>query len=123
MKHLKYAAITLSIHGSLEIVGGLMALLPVSKTKDYIFAMPFLRDNLIMIGVIGIIFGLLRIAAAIGLWRNLLWSWWLAMIICIITLILMIFMVPSGIGDGILAGLATVWLLIARYGKLKIINR
>jgi len=45
------------------------------------------------------------------------------MIMCIITLILMIFMVPSGIGDGILAGSATVWLLIARYGKLKIINK
>ena len=65
-----------------------MALLPINKTKDYIFTMPFLRDNLIMIGVIGIIFGLLRIAAATGLWRNLLWSWWLAMIMCIITLIL-----------------------------------
>ena len=72
MKHLKHAVIILSIHGSLEIVGGLMALLPINKTKDYIFTMPFLRDNLIMIGVIGIIFGLLRIAAATGLWRNLL---------------------------------------------------
>ena len=123
MKHLKHAVIILFIHGSLEIVGGLMALLPVSKTKDYIFAMPFLRDNLIMIGIIGIIFGLLRIAAAIGLWRNLLWSWWLAMIMCIITLILIIFMMPSGIGDGILAGSTTVWLLIARYGKIKITNR
>ena len=100
-----------------------MALLPINKTKDYIFTMPFLRDNLITIGVIGIIFGLLRIAAATGLRRNLLWSWWLAMIMCIITLILMIFMIPSGIGDGILAGSATVWLLIARYGKLKIINK
>ena len=72
MKHLKYAAITLSIHGSLEIVGGLMALLPINKTKDYIFAMPFLREKLIRIGVIGIIFGLLKIAVATDLSQNLL---------------------------------------------------
>ena len=122
MKYLRYTAVLLLIHGGIEILGGLMAFLPAGQIGYHIFAMPFLRDNLAVVGVIGIIFGILRIIAATRLRYNRLWVWYLTMIMCIVTLILMIFMIPSGIGDGILAGLTTIFLLIGRYGKLAIIS-
>jgi hypothetical protein len=40
---------------------------------------------------------------------------------CVITLVLMIFMLPMGIADGLFAGAALVLLLEAYFGKKKII--
>ena len=117
MNHIRSASAVLFIHGVIETFSGFMSFAPSEKIKGHIFALSFLKDNLITVGLVGVIFGVLRIIAAIGLRRERLWGWYLAVIMCVITLALMIFMVPSGIGDGILTGLAIVWLLIGRYGR------
>ena len=117
MNHIRSASTVLFIHGVIETFSSLMSFAPSDKIKNHIFALPFLKENLITVGAVGAIFGILRIIAAIGLRRERLWSWYLAVVMCVITLALMIFMVPSGIGDGILTGLAIVWLLIGRYGR------
>ena len=117
MKHIRYASIVLFIHGAIETFSSLVSFAPSDKIKNHIFALPFLKENLITVGAVGAIFGILRIIAAIGLRRERLWSWYLAVVMCVITLALMIFLVPSGIGDGILTGSALVLLLIGRYGR------
>jgi uncharacterized membrane protein (DUF2068 family) len=67
------------------------------------------------------IFGITRIIGAIGLLKNRLWGLVLSVINCIITMILMVFMLPAGIVDGVLASAALILILTAYFGKRKIV--
>ena len=87
-----------------------------------IFVMPYLQANLSLMMVMAGIFGTLRLIGAIGLWRNYLWGFYLSMIMCIVTLGLMIFMLPAGIADGLLAGAALTLILIGYFGRQRIVK-
>ena len=126
MKRYKVAAILLMIHGAIEIFG-FFAVLPVwlfgAEQIDAIsFAMPFLQDNLNLAAVAGVIWGTTRIIGAIGLFKNLMWGFALSLINSVITLALMMFMLPFGIKDGIIASIVLVLLLTEYFGKKKIIE-
>ena len=72
--------------------------------------------------VIGAIYGIIRVIGAVGLWKNKMWGLALSIINCVITLALMMFMLPAGIMDGVLAGSSLILILTQYFGDKKIIE-
>ena len=70
--------------------------------------------------VMGAMYGVIRVIAAVGILKNKIWGLILAVIMCIITLTLMMFLLPAGILDGIFAGSVLVLLLMYYFGDKKI---
>ena len=128
MKKYKIAAILMIIHGGFMEIGGILAMIPAllfgtdkfDIGQFFEFKLSYFQENLYMMMVMGAIYGVLRLIAAIGLLKNRMWGLVLAVITCIITLALMMFLLPAGIMDGILAGSALVLILIQYYGDRKI---
>ena len=75
-----------------------------------------------MILFMGAIFGVMRIIGAIGLLKNRMWGLALSVINCVVNMILMMFMLPFGIQDGLLACIALVLILTQYFGNRKIIE-
>lgn len=88
--------------------------------QGFSFIVPFFNAHLYLMMAMSGIFGSLRVVAAIGLLRNRLWGYWLGTINCLVTLVVMTFMLPAGIVDGLLSGAALFFLLLARYGETPI---
>lgn len=86
------------------------------------FKFPYFQDNLYMMMVMGAMYGVLRLIGAIGLLKNRMWELALSVINCVITISLMMFLLPAGIMDGILAGSALIFILIQYFGDKKIIQ-
>ena len=63
-----------------------------------------------------------RVIGAIGLLKNKMWGLALSIINCILTMALMMFMLPAGIMDGILATSALILILVQYFGNKKIIE-
>lgn len=91
-----------------------------SSIREKVFAVDFFRDNIVLMMAMGFIFGIVRVIGAIGVLKNRMWGFVLAVINCIVTMIVMFFMIPSGIADGILACSALILLLMGYYGKKEI---
>lgn len=115
------------IHGAIMEAGTGILMMPLvlilgedTNVKQYVFAMDFLRDNIILMMAMGVIFGVTRVIGAIGVLKNRMWGFVLALINCIVTMIVMIFMIPSGIIDGILACAAMILLLMGYFGEKEI---
>jgi uncharacterized membrane protein (DUF2068 family) len=129
MKKYKIAAVLLIIHGGLIEMGGFLSIIPIVllernsfEISKYIsFIVPYLQENLILMLVMSAIYGAMRIVSAIGLIKNRMWGFILAVINCIITMALMIFMLPAGIIDGILSCSILVLLLMEYFGKKEIL--
>ena len=130
-RHLKVAAILQLIQGIL-MEGlpflGLWVVLALGVDASLLahgvsFIVPFFNEHLfLMMGMSGV-FAALRIVASIGLLKNRMWGFALSVINCVVTLVLMIFMLPAGIVDGLLAGGALIFLLLARFGSAPILPR
>jgi len=128
MRKSKIAAIILIIHGGLMEIGGALALLPViimgsdsfNIGQYFAFKLPYFQDNLYLMMVMGAIYGIMRVIAAIGILKNQMWGLVLGAILCVVTLCLMMFLLPAGIVDGVLAGSALVLLLCEYFGNRKI---
>lgn len=104
-------------------IGGCLCLIPIlmfENTADYSkyfsFIVPFMNDNLMLVSIAGVIYGIIRVIGAAGLYKNRMWGLVLSCINCVITLALMIFMLPAGIADGILAGTALILMLKGYFG-------
>lgn len=129
MKQYKIAAILMIIHGGLMELSVCLALIPLliigvdaSESSHYFsFAVPYFQDNLYLMMAMSGIFGATRIIGAVGLLKNRMWGLALSIINCIVTMILMVFMLPAGIVDGIFASTALILMLTAYFGKRKII--
>ena len=130
MKKYKIASILMIIHGGFMEIGGCLALIPVlafgsnnfNADKYFSFIVPYFQENLYLMMIMGGIFGIVRLIGAIGLLKNRIWGLVLSVINCIITMILMIFMLPAGIFDGIFACSALILILIQYYGTKKVIE-
>jgi uncharacterized membrane protein (DUF2068 family) len=72
--------------------------------------------------IVGLVWGALRLIAGIGLRKNLMWGFWLSIIVCAIALAMMMTILPFGIMDGILAGTALILILTQYFGKKRIIE-
>ena len=109
-------------------VGGCLCLIPIFimgsdkfDTNQYFsFIVPYFKDNMNLVLVMGAIYGIVRIIGAIGLWKNEMWGLVLSVINCVITMALMMFMLPAGIIDGILATTALILILTQYFGNKKI---
>lgn len=129
MKKLRIAAILMFIHGAFMELGGTLMALPLmfshktDLSKFISFIVPYFQNNLLLISVIGGVYGVLRILGALGVWSNRKWGFVLSCINCTVTMILMIFMLPAGIIDGILSGTALILMLIAYFDKQPIIQK
>lgn len=88
--------------------------------RSFSFALPYLQDNLAQMMVMAGIFGAVRVIGAIGLWRGRMWGLALSVINCAVTMVLMIFMLPAGIADGLLSCTALVLMLTAYFGDRSI---
>lgn len=127
MRKYKLAGILMFIHGGLMELGvtlfGIVAFLSglnLDKGKDFSFKLPFFQENLELMLIMSGIFGITRIIGAYGLLKNKMWGLALSIINCIITMVLMIFMIPAGIADGILACSALILMLTEYFGDRKI---
>lgn len=130
MKKYKLASILMLIHGAFMEIGGCLCLIPVfilgSEKFDinqyFSFIVPYFQNNMNLVIMIGTIYGVVRVIGAIGLWKNRMWGLALSVINCVITMALMMFMLPAGIVDGILACSALILILIQYFGDRKIIQ-
>ena len=130
MKRYKIAAWLMIIHGGFMEIGGVLCALPAlilgSGKFDigqyFSFKLQYFQDNLYMILFMGAIFGVMRIIGAIGLLKNRMWGLALSVINCVVTMILMMFILPFGIQDGLLACIALVLILTQYFGNRKIIE-
>ena len=130
MKKYKIAAILMIIHGGFMELGGILAMIPALVLgtdkfdigQYFEFKLSYFQENLYMMMVMSAIYGILRLIGAIGLLKNKMWGLAISVITCVITLTLMMFLLPAGIMDGILAGTTLVLILIQYYGDKKIIE-
>jgi hypothetical protein len=118
------AAVLMLVHGALMEVGVFVALVPLlalgvdfdTVGQYFSFNVPFFQEHLVDMMVLSGVFGITRIIGAIGVLRNRLWGLALSVINCVVTMVLMVFMLPAGILDGLLACSALVLLLTAHFG-------
>lgn len=130
MKKYKIAAILMIIHGGFMELGGILAMIPALVLgtdkfdigQYFEFKLSYFQENLHMMMVMSAIYGVLRLIGAIGLLKYKMWGLAISVITCVITLTLMMFLLPAGIMDGILAGTTLVLILIQYYGDKKIIE-
>lgn len=130
MKKYKLASILMIIHGGFMEIGGVFCMIPAlilgtdkfDIGQYFEFKFPYFQDNLYMMMVMGAMYGVLRLIGAIGLLKNRMWGLALSVINCVITISLMMFLLPAGIMDGILAGSALIFILIQYFGDKKIIQ-
>ena len=108
MKKYKIASLLMFIHGAFMEIGGCLALIPVFVIGSDKFDI----NQYISLRVIG----------AVGLWKNRMWGLVLSVINCVITMALMMFMLPAGIMDGILAITALILILTQYFENKKIID-
>lgn len=128
MEKYKLASILMLIHGGFMEIGGTLFALPLllwgSDKYDlgqfFSFIVPYLQENLYLMLVMGAIFGVMRVIGAVGLWKNRMWGLALSVINCAVTMALMIFMLPAGIVDGILACSALVLTVMGYFGDREI---
>lgn len=126
MKNYKIASSLMIVHGGLMEIGGCLFALPMLLTNNsglnqyFTFIVPYFQDNLILMLVMGLLYGIIRIIGAVGLWKNRMWGLILSIINCIITLTLIAFMLPAGILDGVFAGIALALILMQYFGKQEI---
>ncbi len=130
MKRYKLVAIILIIHGGFMELAGCLAIIPALAFGNdkfdigqfFSFKLPYFQDNLYLMIVMGAIYGVIRVISAIGILKNKLWGLVLAVIMCIITLILMMFLLPAGVMDGIFSGIVLILLLTQYFGDKKIVE-
>ena len=130
MKKYRIASVLMIIHGGFMELGGCLALIPVlamgsdttAMSSCFSFVVPYLQENLNLMIVMGGIYGVVRVIGAIGLLKNRMWGLALSVINCVITMALMIFMLPAGIMDGILACSALILILMQYFGSKKIME-
>jgi len=128
MKKYKVASILMIIHGGFMEIGGCLALIPIlvmgfdkiDMDSYFSFIVPYLKENMNLMIVMGGIYGVVRVIGAIGLLKNRMWGLALSVINCVVTMTLMVFMLPAGIFDGILACSALILILTQYFGNKKI---
>ena len=87
------------------------------------FALPYLQNNLYLLMIMSGIFGTLRVLGGIGILCDRLWGLGITLVMCVVTLVLMVFMLPAGIADGVFSGGALVLIAFAWFGSHPISTR
>lgn len=130
MKKYKIASVLMIIHGAFMEIGGCFCLIPVfilgydrfDINEYFSFIVPYFQDSMSLMLIMGMLYGIVRVIGAIGLWKNRMWGLALSIINCVVTMALMMFMLPAGIMDGFLACSALILILTQYFGDKKIIK-
>ena len=130
MKKYKIASVLMMIHGAFMEIGCCFCLIPIFilgadkfNINEYIsFIVPYFQENMDLMLIMGMLYGIVRVIGAVGLWKNRMWGLVLSILNCIITMILMMFMLPAGIMDGVLACSSLILILTQYFGDKKIIE-
>lgn len=130
MKKYKIASVLMIIHGAFMEIGGCFCLIPVfildadkfDINEYFSFIVPYFQDNMNLMLIMGMLYGIVRVIGAIGLWKNRMWGLALSIINCVVTMTLMMFMLPAGIMDGMLACSALILILTQYFGDRRIIE-
>ncbi len=117
-------------HGGFIEIGGCLAFIPMvllmpekmDVSQYFSFIVPYFQNNLYLMMVMSGLYGIVRVIGAIALLKNRMWGLVLSVINCVVTMVLMIFMLPAGIMDGILACSALILILTGYFGKREIIS-
>ena len=117
MKRYKAAAIIIIIHGMIEI-GGFFAVLPLWFGAEMGAFVPF-DPPATEILIVGVIWGVIRLIAGIGLWKNRMWALVLSVITCVMAISSMLEILPFGIMDGIFGATALILILTQYFGIKK----
>jgi hypothetical protein len=118
----KIVAILLLFHGFTEIMG-LFALFAPSQYVAKMFvnfggmSSAALADNVAMISMFGVFWGVTRVIAAVGILQNRKWALALGIIISVITLMTSISIIPAGVMDTLFAIPVLILLLIGWFGN------
>ena len=108
------------MEGSVAV--GLVALLvlrvPQTTITDRveIFALDYLQENLYLMMAMSGVFAAMRVIGGIALWRGRVWGLALTAANCGLTLVLMIFLLPAGLLDGLFSATALILLLSGWFG-------
>ena len=127
----RVAAVLMLVHGVLLELGVFLALFPLlalgvdldAVGEYFSFNVPFFQEHLVDMMLLSGVFGVTRIIGAIGVLRNRLWGLALSVINGAVTMVLMVFMLPAGLVDGVLACSALVLLLSAYFGARPLLPR
>ena len=130
MKKYKIASVLMMIHGAFMEIGGCFCLIPIFilgadkfNINEYIsFIVPYFQENMDLMLIMGMLYGIVMVIGAVGLWKNRMCGLVLSILNCIITMILMMFMLPAGIMDGVLACSSLILILTQYFGDKKIIE-
>ena len=130
MKKYKIASVLMMIHGAFMEIGGCFCLIPIFilgadkfNINEYIsFIVPYFQENMDLMLIMGMLYGIVRVIGAVGVWKNRMWGLVLSILNCIITMILMMFMLPAGIMDGVLACSSLILILTQYFGDKKIVE-
>ncbi len=118
------AGVALVIHGLIELAPVLFQnkgnpAQPQGRQMQKFIFEP-LQNNMKITTLVGVIFGVVRIIAALGIFLSLMWGWALGVIISVVTFIIMTLYLPWGIMDGILSGITLISLLMGYFGGQRI---
>lgn len=130
MKKYKIASVLMMIHGAFMEIGGCFCLIPIfilgadkfNINEHISFIVPYFQENMDLMLIMGMLYGIVRVIGAVGLWKNRMWGLVLSILNCIITMILMMFMLPAGIMDGVLACSSLILILTQYFGDKKIVE-
>ncbi len=131
MNKVKWGATIILIQGfAMEIAPILFALSGIVNAENtadsivrYKFVVPFFSENMELLLVSGLVFGVTRIIGAAALLKDRMWGFVLSLINCIVSMILLVFLLPAGALDGILACIALILLLSGYFGKRSVSER
>lgn len=131
MRKYKIASVLMMIHGAFMEIGGCLCLIPifvmgndkVDISGQFSFIVPYFQNNMNLMLVMGAVYGTVRVIGAVGLWSNRMWGLVLSVINCVLTMALMMFMLPAGIMDGILACSALILILLQYFGDQEITQK
>ena len=128
-KLIRSAAIFQLIYALIEVVdciyAGLMALglAPNIYPKMLFAEVQVMFDNEpIWLVPLFLFYTSLRLTSAIGLWKNRLWGFWLAIFVSLSTVIMSPFLLPFTTTEMLLNGILMIVLLIGFFGEKKIVE-
>lgn len=81
------AAVLILLHGAFMEIGGCLCFILVlisgserAAVKQYFSFVPYLQENMELMLIAGLIYGMIRVIGAVGLWKNRMWGLALAVI-------------------------------------------
>jgi flagellar biosynthesis protein FlhB len=108
--------VILFIHGFIEV----LSILSLFTRNQPFFIFEELKENWEQTILISMVSGIIRIFAAIGVFKYFKWGLILGILFSLVTYAGLVFYLPYGMMDAVLSGLTLVLLIMAYWGKEKI---